>query len=211
MSPMCWLSQAYLLSATARVFFRSRADGQRRRHRHRKCHRQRRIAARPPDRAVRRRRRTRTTESSHGTRMARSCISQPSARCESRSTASSSVKQIGSPPRLPDVITRSGRSRLVARQPEQQCVQRGVGQHHAEIRVVRRDRVGDGSGGQPRHQHDGSLRTGQHPRRRRRRSPAMRCAVARSGTMTANGLSPRRFRRRSSATARSLAASQARW
>ncbi len=37
------------------------------------------------------------------------------------------------------------------------------------------------------------------------------CAVGRSGTMTANGLSPRRFRRRSSATARSLSASQARW
>ena len=40
---------------------------------------------------------------------------------------------------------------------------------------------------------------------------AMRCAVARSGTITANGLSPRRFRLRSSATARSSPASQARW
>ena len=49
---------------------------------------------------------TRTTESSHGTRISLSCISHPSARPASRSRASSSVKQIGSPPRLPDVITR---------------------------------------------------------------------------------------------------------
>ena len=47
----------------------------------------------------------RMTESSHGTRISRSCISQPSARCESRSSASSSAKQIGSPARFPEVIT----------------------------------------------------------------------------------------------------------
>ncbi len=67
---------------------------------------------------------TRTTESSQGTRIGRSCISQPSARSESRSSASSSVKQIGSPPRLPEVITSTIRSRFVAGQPEQQRVQR---------------------------------------------------------------------------------------
>ena len=53
-------------------------------------------------------------------------------------------------------------SRLVARQPEQQRMQRGVGHHDAKIRVVRRDRIGDGCSGQPRHQHDGPLWTRQH-------------------------------------------------
>ncbi len=114
MSPMCWLNHAYLPSATAIVFFRSaptarvggtatgRAIGSG------AYPRERRIGSStascglssPPTAT------TRITESSHGTRIARSCINQPSARCESRSSASSSVKQIGSPARFPEVITR---------------------------------------------------------------------------------------------------------
>ena len=85
MSPMCWLSQAYLRSATAMVFFRSAptasvggtdtgsATGSG------AYPRERRIGSWAPST-------TRTTESSQGTRIGRSCISQPSARCESRST-----------------------------------------------------------------------------------------------------------------------------
>ena len=104
MSPMCWLSQAYLRSAMASVFLRSAptasvggtdmgsATGRG------AYPRERRIGSWAPST-------TRTTESSHGTRMSLLCISQPSARCESRSSASSSLKQMGSPPRLPEVIT----------------------------------------------------------------------------------------------------------
>ena len=95
------------------------------------------------------------------------------------------------------------RARLVAGQPEQQRVQRGVGQHHAQVGVVRSHRHRRPEPTAPRHQHDRSLRTRQQPRGA---SSSPRCAraVARSGTITANGLSPRRFRRRSSATASSL-------
>ena len=107
MSPMCWLSQAYFPSATAIVFFRSAptarvgGTGTGSAMGSGAYPRERRIGNSTPST-------TRTTESSQGTRMARLCISQPSARCESRSRASSSVKQIGSPPRLPDVITSAG-------------------------------------------------------------------------------------------------------
>ena len=125
-------------------------DGQRRRHRHRQRHRQRRVAAGPPDRAVRPHLigvsdtlTTRTTESSQGTRMARSCISQPSARCESRCERI----VVGEADRFAAEIARRhhqhGRARLVAGQPEQQCVQRRVGQHHAEVGVVRCHRCGN--------------------------------------------------------------------
>ena len=187
--------------ATAIVFFRSAADRHRRRHRHRQA---RSAAAHtrgsagsatqirpsaPPTH-------DRTTESSQGTRMSRSCISQPSARCESRSSASSSVKQIGSPPRLPGCHHQYGSASAVARQPEQQCVQRRVGQHDAEIRVVRRHRVGDPAQSRRRgSQHDRSLRARQQLEPMASSTSAMLVhAVGRSGTITANGLSPRRFR-----------------
>ena len=96
--------------------------------------------------------------------------------------------------------------------PEQQRVQRRVGQHDPEVGVVRAPPTPRSA----RRTAGGSSTIGRcGPRQQRAPTASSTCAIAcaagRSATITANGLSPRRFRRRSSATAASLAASQARW
>ena len=90
---------------------------------------------------------------------------------------------------------RAGR---VSGQAEQQVVYRRIGDHHADVRMRRRDRIR-----QPerrvaalRQQHDRSshrLAGGHFPRRRPRRSSGR---SPRSGTITAKGLSPRSLRLR---------------
>ena len=70
---------------------------------------------------------TRTTESSQGTWIGRSWVSQASASAASRVRASSSSVTIGSPATLPLVITSTRGPGRVARQPEQQVVHRRVG------------------------------------------------------------------------------------
>ena len=55
------------------------------------------------------------------------------------------------------------RPRLIAGQAEQQRVQRSVGEHDAEVGVVRCHRIGDRAAGEAWHQHDRTLRSGQHP------------------------------------------------
>ena len=97
-------------------------------------------------------------------------------------SASSSVKQIGSPPRLPDVITSTRGPGASPGRPNSSSVQRRVGEHDAEVRVIaaRRHRRQPVRSGRRRQQHDRPLRAGQQPRataRRRRRSAR---AVARS-------------------------------
>ena len=195
MSPMCWLSHAYFPSATAKVFFRSAADGQRS------------AAPRPaaPPAAARSRgsagwavrspSTTRTTESSHGTRIV-PVVHQPSVG-EMRKPFQRIV--VGEADRFAAEVARrhhqDRRARLVARQPEQQRVQRRVGQHHAEVGIVWRDRVGDR--GVPACAASArsavACRTAVAPSA----SSTSRCRArsSRSGTITANGLSPRRFRR----------------
>ena len=140
MSPMCWLSQAYLLVGDRQGVLQIAADGQRRRHRHRKRHRQRRIAAGAPDGQLR----SPSTDPHDGV-VARHqdgpVVHQPAVG-EVRKPFERIV--VGEADRFAAEIAgchhQYRRSRLVARQPEQQRMQRGVGQHHAEIRVVRRDR-----------------------------------------------------------------------
>ena len=210
MSPMCWLSQAYFPSATARVFLRSaptarvggRATGQR--------DGQRCVSAGAPDRKFA------VAHDAHDGVVARDqdlpVMHQP-AIGELRKPFQRIV--VGVADRLTAEIARGhhqcGRAGLVAGQPEEQRVQRGVGKHDAEVGIVRGHRVGDRGAVPARHQHDRPLCTGQQCALTPRRSRRCVRAVARSATITANGLSPRRFRVRSSATARSLAASQARW
>ena len=88
---------------------------------------------------------TRTTESSHGTRIV-PVVHQPSVG-EMRKTFQRIV--VGEADGFAAEIARrhhqDRRARFVAGQSEQQRVQRGVGQHHPEIGIVRRDRVGDGA------------------------------------------------------------------
>jgi hypothetical protein len=59
-----------------------------------------------------------------------------------------------------------GGARLITVESEQQRVQRGVGQHHAQVGIVRCDRIGDRGTRQAWHQHDRPLRSGQHSHRR---------------------------------------------
>ncbi len=207
MSPMCWLNHAYFPSATAMVFLRSaptasvggtgtgsaigsgaypreRRIGIARRSPHDHAHDG--VVARHQDRAV---------------------VHQP-AIGEMRKPFERII--VGEADRFtgrgcPEVITSTVRAGLVAGQAEEQRVQRRVGEHDAEVGIVRGHRIGDGGTRSAWHQHDRPLCTGQHACREPSSTSAMVRAVARSGTITANGLSPRRFRVRNSATARSLA------
>ena len=159
----------------------------------------------------------RTTESSHGIWIGRSWVSQASARCASRATASSSSVTIGSPATLPLVMTSSRGPGRVTGQTEQQVVQRGVRQHDAQVGAA------GGDGGRQHRR----VRAGRRGRRRRSRTMG-RTRPGEQGTLLgptrtrssmssisrairAKGLSPRALRRRSRATASSSEASQARW
>ena len=212
MSPMCWLSQAYFPSATASVFFRSAPTARVGGTADRQRDRQRRVSAGAPDRQLD------TVDHPHDRVVARHqdrpVMHQPAVG-EPRKPFERIV--VGEADRLTAEVARRhhqcSRAGLVAGQPEQQHVQRRVGQHDAEVGVVRGHRVGDRGARRGRGmQHDRALRhrTAAAPTAsstsamRARRRPGRR-------TITANGLSPRRLRLRSSATARSLAASQARW
>ncbi len=210
MSPMCWLSQAYFPSATARVFLRSAPTARVGGSGHRQRDGQRCVSAGAPDRQLD----CRTTTRTHGV-VARDqdlpVVHQP-AIGQLRKPFQRIV--VGEADRLTAEIARGhhqcGRAGLVAGQPEEQRVQRGVGKHDAEVGIVRGHRVGDrGTRRAAASARSAAVHRTAGARTRRRSRRCVR-AVARSATITANGLSPRRFRVRSSATARSLAASQAR-
>ena len=93
---------------------------------------------------------------------------------------------------------------------QQQMVQRGVGEHHAEVARVRGDRGRDlgrrRAGGRSR---SGARDPRAAPPRRRSARPAP-AAPARLGAINANGLSSRCLRERSAPTAASSSARQAR-
>ena len=152
-------------------------------------------AARPPST-------TRTTESSHGTWIGRSCVSQASASRASRSSASSSSVTIGSPDRLPLVITSTRGPGGSPGRPEQQVVQRGVRQHHAEVGAAGGDLGGHaGSSGSARRASStiGRRRPASSAALGRADHGPTRAASSEVAAITANGLSPRALRRRSSA------------
>ena len=139
------------------------SHGQCRRHRDRQRDGQRRVSARAPDRQLD------AVDHPHDRVIAGHqdgpVVHQPAVG-EVRKPVEGIV--IGEADRLATQIARRHhqrrRSRLIARQPEQQDVQRRVGQHDAEIGVMRRHRIGDRGAGTPWHEHDRALRPGQHPR-----------------------------------------------
>ena len=140
------------------------ADGQRRRYRHRKRDRQRRVTARAPDRQVRRR-----TTTPHDGVVARDqdrpIMHQPAVG-QLRKPFERII--VGVADRLSAEVARCHHERrragLVAGQPEEQRVQWGVGEHDAEVWVVRGHRIGDRGAVAAWHQHDRPLCTGQQAR-----------------------------------------------
>ncbi len=184
---------------TQKVFFRSpptasagrTGDGQRHRHAAR-SRASGAPAARPPAA-------TRTTESSHGTWIGRSCRSHASARPARRSTG---LVVVGDDRLAGEVAARHHqhpRAGRIAGQAEQQVVHRRVGEHHAEVGTVGRDRVGQpqrrfARAGQ---QHDRSARSSSSSARSAASSVGERARRSRGRrTITANGLSPRSLRLR---------------
>ncbi len=103
------------------------------------------------------------------------------------------------------------RRRWIARQPEQQVMQRRVRKHHAEVGAVRGDLIGkhDGRSTPARQQYDRAAHVEQQ-RTFGAPTSASSAATSTSATMTANGLSPRSLRLRKVATESRSVASQAR-
>ena len=152
-----------------------------------------------------------------GTWIGRSCVSQASARCASRSSASVSSVTIGSPDRLPLVMTSSrGPSGSPGRPSSRWC--RGVYGSITPRSGLPGATASAGRGSRPRttgadaassgRPAGPGLRAGSVPRGSAGRGARRRPRVL---AMTANGLSPRALRRRRRATAASFVASQARW
>jgi hypothetical protein len=150
---------------------------------------------------------TRATESSHGRSTARSWARIRSTALPRRVVASSTRCTMGSPERLPDVITR-GRAASSSRSA---CS--GV------VGSIKPSSVPPAPGATERAMHE-SLRRGTSTIGRASESSSARSsasstacfsASASEPTITAKGLRPRRLHRRSSETAGSLVASHASW
>ena len=137
---MCWLTKTFAPTDSATVFLRCGADPEhRRRQRPTRVTGSGRVAARAAQHQFAVQQRRARWNRPRGGRSADCGRGTTSARPRAASSASRSSVQIGS--------SRQVAARRHDREPEvgqQQVVERRAGQHHAEVRVARGDRVGDG-------------------------------------------------------------------